>query len=123
LVEITKKKHHHTNEVVLTSHDRLQMSICGEPAHSKCGLYDVTLHYFSKRGSFHAGAECYYILYHSDAFFGLAKQYSTKMLKKKTRLVVSNKYSKARQYNVHLLPSKRASGPTIGIMHSHPPEN
>jgi hypothetical protein len=47
--------------------------ICGEPAYSMCGLCEVMLHYFSKRGT-NAGAECY-LLYHSDAFFGLAKHF------------------------------------------------
>ena len=45
--------------------------VCGKPAYSKCGLCDVTLHYFLKRGA-HAWAECF-LQYHSDTFFGLAK--------------------------------------------------
>jgi hypothetical protein len=55
--------------------------VCGEPAYSKCGLCDVTLHYFPKRGA-NAGAECY-LLYHSDPFFGLAKQDATLVKKRK----------------------------------------
>jgi hypothetical protein len=55
--------------------------VCGEPAYSKCGLCDVTLHYFSKRGA-HAGAECF-LQYHSDAFFGLAKSDAIMVKKRK----------------------------------------
>jgi hypothetical protein len=39
------------------------------------------LHYFSKRGA-NAGAKCY-LLYHSNAFFGLAKQDTTLVNKRK----------------------------------------
>jgi hypothetical protein len=35
--------------------------VCGEPAYSKCGLCDITLHYFSKSGA-NAGAECQQLL-------------------------------------------------------------
>jgi hypothetical protein len=55
--------------------------VCGKPAYSKCGLCNITLHYFSKRGA-NAGAKCY-VLYHSDAFFGLAKQDATIVIKRK----------------------------------------
>jgi hypothetical protein len=71
----------HINAAVTAMKRPKVCHVCGEPAYSKCGLCDVTLHYFSKRGA-HAGAECY-LLYHSDAFFGLAKQDAIMVHKRK----------------------------------------
>jgi hypothetical protein len=55
--------------------------VCGAEAYSKCGLCNVALHYFPKRGA-STGAECF-MQYHSDAFFGLAKQDATIVQKRK----------------------------------------
>jgi hypothetical protein len=71
----------HINSAVTALKRPKVCAVCGEPAYSKCGLCDVTLHHFSKRGA-NAGAECY-LLYHSDAFFGLAKQDATLVKKRK----------------------------------------
>jgi hypothetical protein len=48
----------HINSAVTALKRPKVCHVCGEPAYSKCGLCDVTLHYFSKRGA-NAGAECY----------------------------------------------------------------
>jgi hypothetical protein len=71
----------HVNSAVTAIKRPHMCHVCGEPAYSKCGLCDVTLHYFSKRGA-HAGAECF-LLYHSDTFFGLAKSDAIKVNKRK----------------------------------------
>jgi hypothetical protein len=71
----------HINSAVTALKRPKVCHLYGEPAYSKCGLCDVTVHYFSKRGA-NAGAECY-LLYHSDAFFGLAKQDATLVNKRK----------------------------------------
>jgi hypothetical protein len=71
----------HINSAVTALKRPKVCHVCGEPAYSKCGLCNVTLHYFSKRGA-NAGAECY-LLYHSNAFFGLAKQDATLVNKRK----------------------------------------
>ncbi len=71
----------HINSAVTAMKRPTVCHVCGEPAYSKCGLCDVTLHYFTKRGA-NAGAECF-ILYHNDAFFGLAKQDATIVKKRK----------------------------------------
>jgi hypothetical protein len=79
--DLTHLQTHINSAVTAIKHPKVCHVCCGEPAYSKCGLCDVTLHYFSKRGA-NAGAECY-ILYHSDAFFGLAKQDATIINKRK----------------------------------------
>jgi hypothetical protein len=71
----------HINAAVTAMKRPKVCHVCGEQAYSMCGLCDVALHYFSKRGA-HAGAECY-VLYHSDAFFGLAKQDAILVKKRK----------------------------------------
>ncbi len=71
----------HINAAVTAMKRPKVCHVCGKPAYSKCGLCDVNLHYFSKRGA-NAGAECF-LLYHSDAFFGLAKQDAIMVHKRK----------------------------------------
>jgi hypothetical protein len=78
--DLTHLQQHINLAVTALKHPKV-CHVCGEPAYSKCGLCDVTLHYFSKRGA-NAGAECY-LLYHSDAFFGLAKQQDATLVKKR----------------------------------------
>jgi hypothetical protein len=84
----------HINSAVTAIKRPHMCHVCGEPAYSKCGLLcDVTLHYFSKRGA-HAGAECFLVLYHSDAFFGLAKSDAIMVKKRKQDWVLPTNASK-----------------------------
>lgn len=62
---------HHINSVVTAIKRPKVCQVCGENAYSKCGLCNVALHYFPKKGA-NVGAECF-LHYHSDSFFGLAE--------------------------------------------------
>jgi hypothetical protein len=63
--------HRHISSMETSIKHACLCAVCGEPAHSKCQICGMYLHYLPNRGSY-KGATCY-IDYHNDMFFGLAK--------------------------------------------------
>ena len=67
--------HDHINALDKTGKSRLSCAVCKLPTYQKCGICNVGLHGFHKKGGY-VGFNCHY-QWHSPKFFGLC--YKDKM--------------------------------------------